>query len=85
MKRKTLGLVSILLLFIGAVIISSEIHKTVAIVVNDQIHTESLWGFIVSDAIVEAGIPIYEGDQIQPELNERLHENELYFYLQQPG
>lgn len=79
MRRKIFGLVSSILFIIGAVIIALEIHKTIAIVIDGEIHTVKLWGFSISDAIVASEIPIYEGDIVSPDLDAPLHENEVIF------
>jgi len=79
MRRKTFGLVSLILSLIVTLIIALEIHKTVAIVIDGQIQTVKLWGFSISDAFVAADIPIYEGDIVTPELNSHLQENEVIF------
>lgn len=59
------------------VLLTIEIRKTVAILVDEQVFTTTLWGFTVADALKSAQISFYEGDEITPNLNQRIRENQI--------
>jgi uncharacterized protein YabE (DUF348 family) len=75
MNRKILLPISILLAIIAGTLAALEIYKTATIVVDDQFHIVAFWGFSVSDALVAADIPIYEGDMITPGLDDPIQED----------
>jgi len=64
-------MIAFAVLIIG-ILVAVEIHKTVMVVDNDQEQAVTFWGFSVNDAITSAGIVLYEGDVIQPGLDERI-------------
>jgi uncharacterized protein YabE (DUF348 family) len=76
MNQKIKILAILLLVFGAGGLIASELHKTVAIVVDGEIIPVVFWGVKVSDALIAAGIPVYEGDEVTPPIDEPVHETE---------
>jgi uncharacterized protein YabE (DUF348 family) len=75
--NQKIKILATLLLIIGAgALTARELHKTVGIVLDDQIIPVAFWGVKVSDALVAAGIPIYEGDEITPPIDDPIHESD---------
>jgi uncharacterized protein YabE (DUF348 family) len=76
MNRKIKILAILSLVIVAGVLTARELHKTVAIVIDDQIIPVAFWGFKVSDALVAAGIPVYEGDEVTPPIDNPIHESD---------
>ena len=77
MNQKYKSILIALLIVVFSSLATNEIHKTVAIVIDKEVTTTTLWGFTVADALSAAQIPIYQGDLIDPGMDQRIKENQM--------
>ena len=76
MKRTILIPVILILALSAGALTALGLHKTVEIVIDDQVFSVDFWGIKVSDAISTAGIKVKDGDLVTPQLSDPIHEGQ---------